>query len=245
MATRATGTFRIDNWDENEILQTDGGSKVTNAKVSRSFEGDLEGNGIVEWLMGYDEGGSATFVGLERVVGRVGDRTGTFVPTARRYLRRAGIQGPAARRPRLRQGRTQRRARRGHLRSRARAGRRKEHHARLRRLAARGRAPGFAATSGSIYDNRQTKVSHIAFETPDRLVGQAGLSPQLHRGTAGSAPFINVAVCKSAKSIGHFRCPSSKRTRPAIPKAPSPPHMSSRTSPSQLSAWPENVRRGR
>jgi hypothetical protein len=79
MATRATGSFRIDNWDENEILQTDGASKVTNAKVSRSFDGHLEGNGIVEWLMGYDEGGSATFVGLERVVGRIGDRTGTFV----------------------------------------------------------------------------------------------------------------------------------------------------------------------
>jgi len=182
MATRATGAFRIDNRDENEILQTDGGSKVTNAKVSRSFEGHLEGNGIVEWLMGYDEGGSATFVGLERVVGRIGDRTGTFV------LQHVGtFDGQVSKAqltvvPRLRQGRTQRPPQRGHLRSRARAGRRKEHHARLRRLAARGRAPGFAATSGSIYDNRQTKVSHTAFQTPHRLVGQAGLSPQLHRG---------------------------------------------------------------
>jgi Protein of unknown function (DUF3224) len=79
MAARATGTFKIDNWDENEILQTESGSKITNAKVSRSFDGDLEGEGSVEWLMGYSEDGTATFVGLERVVGRIGDKTGTFV----------------------------------------------------------------------------------------------------------------------------------------------------------------------
>jgi hypothetical protein len=78
MATRATGTFTIDNWDENSILETDGGSKITEAKVSRSFEGDLEGEGTIEWLMGYDEDGSATFVGLERIVGRIGDKSGTF-----------------------------------------------------------------------------------------------------------------------------------------------------------------------
>jgi hypothetical protein len=41
MATHATGTFSIDNWDENPILETEGGSKITKADVSRSFEGDL------------------------------------------------------------------------------------------------------------------------------------------------------------------------------------------------------------
>ncbi len=78
MATRASATFKIDNWDENEVLEADGGSKITKAEVSRTFEGDLEGNGAVEWLMGYDEDGTATFVGLERIVGKIGDKTGTF-----------------------------------------------------------------------------------------------------------------------------------------------------------------------
>jgi hypothetical protein len=45
MATRAKGTFKIGTWDENEILETEGGSKITHATVSRSFEGDLEGQG--------------------------------------------------------------------------------------------------------------------------------------------------------------------------------------------------------
>jgi hypothetical protein len=29
--------------------------------------------------MGYDQAGSAVFVGLERIVGRIGDKTGSFV----------------------------------------------------------------------------------------------------------------------------------------------------------------------
>jgi hypothetical protein len=44
-----------------------------------AFEGDLEGEGNVEWLMGYGDDGTAAFVGLERVVGKVGDRSGSFV----------------------------------------------------------------------------------------------------------------------------------------------------------------------
>jgi hypothetical protein len=79
MAAHATATFQIENWDESEILETEGGSKVTHAKVSKSFEGDLEGEGTVEWLMAYDDSGSATFVGLERISGKIGDKSGTFV----------------------------------------------------------------------------------------------------------------------------------------------------------------------
>lgn len=79
MATSATATFQIEGWDEDDIMETDDGAKVTRAKVSRSFEGDIEGAGTVEWLMAYDEDGSATFVGIERIVGSIGGRTGTVV----------------------------------------------------------------------------------------------------------------------------------------------------------------------
>ena len=80
MPTHATAEFEITNWDESETLNADGGSKVTHASVTRAFEGDLEGEGSVEWLMGYDDAGkTANFVGLERVVGKVGGREGSFV----------------------------------------------------------------------------------------------------------------------------------------------------------------------
>jgi hypothetical protein len=76
----AKATFEVESWDENPILDTGNGSpKVTRALVKKSFAGEISGEGTVEWLMGYQEDGTATFVGLERVVGRVGERAGSFV----------------------------------------------------------------------------------------------------------------------------------------------------------------------
>jgi hypothetical protein len=80
MAEHAEATFKIDNWEENEILEADGGPKTTRATVTMSFAGEVEGEGNVEWLMGYDDdGGTARFVGLERVVGTIGGKKGSFV----------------------------------------------------------------------------------------------------------------------------------------------------------------------
>jgi uncharacterized protein DUF3224 len=80
MPTHATAEFKVTNWDENPTLTDDGGPKITHASVTMDFHGDLEGKGSVEWLMGYDDAGkTAKFVGLERVVGKIGDRSGSFV----------------------------------------------------------------------------------------------------------------------------------------------------------------------
>ena len=79
MPTHATAEFEVESWDENPALDGNGGSKVTQASVKMAFAGGLEGEGTVEWLMAYGDDGSAAFVGLERVVGKVGDRSGSFV----------------------------------------------------------------------------------------------------------------------------------------------------------------------
>ena len=79
MPAHATAEFEVESWDENPALDGNGGSKVTRASVTMAFEGDLEGEGEVEWLMSYDDGTTARFVGLERVVGKIGDRSGSFV----------------------------------------------------------------------------------------------------------------------------------------------------------------------
>jgi hypothetical protein len=79
MPTHATAEFEVESWDESPALERNGGSKVTQASVTMAFAGDLEGEGTVEWLMGYGDDGTAAFVGLERVVGRVGARSGSFV----------------------------------------------------------------------------------------------------------------------------------------------------------------------
>src|ERR1700730_7564072 len=40
---------------------------------------DIEGEGIIDYLMVYTSDSAASYVGLERIVGRIGDRSGSFV----------------------------------------------------------------------------------------------------------------------------------------------------------------------
>ncbi|HLF28462.1 MAG TPA: DUF3224 domain-containing protein [Anaerolineae bacterium] len=79
MSRHATGTFEVKTWDEKSYSEIDGGPKLTRASVTKSLHGDVEGEGTLEYLMIYHADGSAGVVGLERVVGRVGDRSGSFV----------------------------------------------------------------------------------------------------------------------------------------------------------------------
>ena len=81
----ANARFAIQTWDEKPYSEGAGLPKLTRAHVQKTFTGDLEGEGQVESLMMYRADGSAKFVGLERVVGRLGGRTGSFV------LRRTGV----------------------------------------------------------------------------------------------------------------------------------------------------------
>lgn len=75
----ASTTFEITAWEEKPYEEFDDGRKMTHASVKKSFKGDIEGESSLEYLMSYVADGSAAFVGMERVVGRVGDRSGSFV----------------------------------------------------------------------------------------------------------------------------------------------------------------------
>lgn len=85
MTKRANARFAIKSWDEQPYSEGKDLPKLTRARVIKIFTGDIEGEGQVEYLMMYRSDGSATFVGLERIVGRIGDRTGSFV------LQRSGV----------------------------------------------------------------------------------------------------------------------------------------------------------
>jgi hypothetical protein len=79
MTTHAVATFEIVTWDEKPCDEFEGGRKLTRASVKKVFHGAIEGEGAVEYLMADSQDGSASFVGMERVVGRVGDRAGSCV----------------------------------------------------------------------------------------------------------------------------------------------------------------------
>lgn len=79
MGLRASTTFEVTHWDEKPFDEIEGGPRLTRAKVAKVFHGDLAGHGSVEYLMVHRTDGTASFVGVERVEGRIGERSGTFV----------------------------------------------------------------------------------------------------------------------------------------------------------------------
>jgi uncharacterized protein DUF3224 len=85
MTKSAKARFAIKSWDEKPYSEGQDQPRLTRASVIKTYTGDIEGEAQVEYLMMYRRDGSATFVGLERVVGRIGGKTGTFV------LQRNGI----------------------------------------------------------------------------------------------------------------------------------------------------------
>lgn len=85
MKRRANARFAIKSWDEKPYSEGEGLPKLTRASVVKTFSGDIEGEGRVEYLMMYRSDGSAAFIGLERVTGRLAGKAGSFV------LRRSGV----------------------------------------------------------------------------------------------------------------------------------------------------------
>jgi hypothetical protein len=79
MKERANGRFAIKSWDEKPYSEGPDLPKLTRATVTKTFTGDIEGEGHVEYLMMYRSDGSATFLGLERISGRIGGKAGSFV----------------------------------------------------------------------------------------------------------------------------------------------------------------------
>jgi hypothetical protein len=79
MITHATGTFEGKSWDETPYNQVEGLPKLSRVSSTDSFEGDVEGVGTLEYLIAYRDENSGSFAGLERVIGHIDGRSGSFV----------------------------------------------------------------------------------------------------------------------------------------------------------------------
>ena len=79
MGVLGEATFRTTSWDETTCREIEGGGKTTRVTVTKTFAGAIEGEGTLEYVMFYRADGTASFVGLELVVGRLGERSGSFV----------------------------------------------------------------------------------------------------------------------------------------------------------------------
>jgi hypothetical protein len=83
MTTQAYAKFAVKSWHENtwegkpsaEVT----GARLTRAQVTYTYQGDMNGESSVEYLMNYNEDASGSFVALERFAGSIGGRPGSVV----------------------------------------------------------------------------------------------------------------------------------------------------------------------
>lgn len=91
MTMHATGSIEPKTWGENPFAPATGGPRLAHAAGTDLYHGDVEAEATFRYVVIYREGtayhadGSvdyatarASFVGLQRVVGRVKERSGSF-----------------------------------------------------------------------------------------------------------------------------------------------------------------------
>jgi len=78
MPARANATFEVISWDEKPYSEIEGAPKLAHVTVTHIYRGDIEGESTLQYLMVWPSETNAIFAGLERVVGRIGDRSGSF-----------------------------------------------------------------------------------------------------------------------------------------------------------------------
>lgn len=76
---RITAKRIVKNWTEAPYDELTGSPVLTRSCVSNVFRGDIDGESWEEYLLLRRDDGSSSFVSLERFVGTLGDRAGSFV----------------------------------------------------------------------------------------------------------------------------------------------------------------------
>ena len=77
--TRANAAITVHKYEASAYDESADGPALTRIHVQESFSGDIVGEGVVEFLQAGRADGSASFVGIERVRGRLAGREGTFL----------------------------------------------------------------------------------------------------------------------------------------------------------------------
>jgi Protein of unknown function (DUF3224) len=77
--THATAKIAVKTYEPQPYEEPDQGPQLVQIHVVEQFSGDIEADGVAQFLQVSLAEDAASFVGLERVSGRIGDRSGTFV----------------------------------------------------------------------------------------------------------------------------------------------------------------------
>ncbi len=77
--TTAKAAITVHKYEPTVYDQPQDGPTLTKIHVEERFRGDIEGNGVVEFLQAARADGSASFVGIERVTGQIAGKQGSFL----------------------------------------------------------------------------------------------------------------------------------------------------------------------
>jgi hypothetical protein len=77
--THATGRITVQVYEPAVYDEPADGPSLARIHVEETFDGDIVGSGVVEFLQAARADGTASFVGIERITGSVGGRSGTFL----------------------------------------------------------------------------------------------------------------------------------------------------------------------
>lgn len=75
----ARGTIEVSVWQPDPYDEPAEGPSLVRVQVEETFTGDIEGSGVATFLQVMRADGSASFCGVERVVGSIAGRAGSFV----------------------------------------------------------------------------------------------------------------------------------------------------------------------
>ena len=79
MNKQITIPFQVTGWDAQNYDEMPGAPTLSRVTVKKNFEGDLKGESTAQLLMCSGEGGSAGYTVMERVVGDLEGRKGSFI----------------------------------------------------------------------------------------------------------------------------------------------------------------------
>jgi hypothetical protein len=75
----AKATIAVRVYEPAAYAEPTEGPVLSRIHVEETFSGDIEGEGVVEFLQSANADGSASFVGIERIAGTLVGRRGTFL----------------------------------------------------------------------------------------------------------------------------------------------------------------------
>jgi hypothetical protein len=91
--TKAGGKIDVKSYEPVTYDEPKDGPKLSEIRVTETFTGDVQGDGTVRFLQAQRADGSASYCGIERIIGALAGRKGTFLLQDEGTLQGSKVKG--------------------------------------------------------------------------------------------------------------------------------------------------------